>query len=899
MPTKSMSPADHDLSKQVKPLLGLSSGASDDELDSERTSTESVVFNWLLTGDENEAMQILLRVATQRPELMRRVTTNTEIVSDVNKRERKDDNKQSDAAPVLPLDEPLPAAAEAPGSSSAAPVLQFASMMYFFSEDEGTVEVEIFRLGNKQERSEVNFRTAEASAKEHEVYVPTSGTLVFEPGVDRMKVPVQLLQNPAWAPTLEFRVELDAGSCKNAMLGKHGWFTLIKVEDIDGFPSRETDVTRIAAKQAQASGKLTHHTTYKGLQQVVQQMNSLTLLAAYFKLNFEDPVVKAGTLKILLKDVLLHVYDIMRLLISVYLVDYVLKHDHSADELLFVQDREGSLILISAFILVPNIVLHYLDWLTPSWRVAGVSRKILQSALIRRFLHYNEQSKVDLDVGNLIVAVTKDVPELVLMGYMNILTIASDLIKLVLVLGYQFGMPLLFGTSIRITGILPLVIFPVMLLLWAWCRWDSTMANLQRNNVCWVELVDNVYHVINHSRLICDYAKRTLSIKYLDQDIMKFNASDVERLQMQANNNYFPQWLGLAMTSLYTWFGGMAVLGGELGLGIFLADIAIFTKISNSWSVIYAAVIDTNLVLPGLQRVAILMNLATDLEVREKMVKHMVATTKAMEEAIVQQWSGEVTLDRLPIYMKDIIFDYNLKGPDGESCFRQVQVDVSGSFKVEQGQFVALVGPRGGGKSTLLRVLGGVSVSGVTNLTGFFIPSHLKVLHVCADPILFRGSLYNNLTMVHKVGEDNEDGEKSLERVKSICEAVRMPEEILALIDKEDSFSWDAILSQTQRAQVNLARAFIDNPDVLVIHKPALLFDDETSMVVLQQLKKFVTNRGLSEPFDTWSLRRPRTCIFSSSKRYGTKIADKIFLISPALGICEVKANDITEAMLS
>lgn len=396
---------DRELSNQVKSLLAVSPVASDDELDSARNSTESVARNWLLTGNENEAMHILLQVASHKPELMRRVMAGTEIVSEVSIREKKED--KTPATNIAPLDDPL-AAPRGPDLSMERPVLQFASMMYFFSEDEGTVEVEVFRLGNKQERSEVNFKTAEASAKENEVYVPTSGTLVFEPGVDRMKVPVQLLQNPAWAPTLEFRVELDAGSCKNAMLGTHGWFTLLKVEDIDGFPSRETDITRIAAEQAQQEGKLSRHTTYKGLQSVIQQTNSLTLLAAYFRLNFEDPVVKAGTVKIMLKNLLFHMYDIMRLLISVYLVDYVLKREHAAEELLFVKDREGSLILISALILVPNIFLHYLDWLTPSWRVAGVSRKILQSALIRRFLHYNEQSKVDLDVGNLIVAMTKE-----------------------------------------------------------------------------------------------------------------------------------------------------------------------------------------------------------------------------------------------------------------------------------------------------------------------------------------------------------------------------------------------------------------------------------------------------------------------------------------------------------
>eukprot|EP00930_Biecheleria_cincta_P030590 TRINITY_DN21191_c0_g1_i1.p1 TRINITY_DN21191_c0_g1~~TRINITY_DN21191_c0_g1_i1.p1 ORF type:complete len:896 (-),score=185.99 TRINITY_DN21191_c0_g1_i1:76-2763(-) len=895
MTARTMSSEEVELSKQVKPLLAISPAASDDEADPAPapTSTQVVVREWLLNVDENDAMNMLLQVSTQRPELMRRVMTGIEIVSDVNNSEPKDWVAEQQAIASSSDMQPVGS------SSSSLPVLQFASMMYFFNEDEGTVEVEVFRLGNQQERSEVNFWTAEASAKEHEVYVPTSGTLVFEPGVDKRKVPVQLLQNPAWAPTLEFRIVLDAGSCKNAVLGRHGWFTLIKVDDVDGFPSRDTDIVRIAAKEASDAGEMAHQGSYQSLQQAMLRTNSISLLAAYFRLNFMDPVVKIGTLKILLKELLFHLYEIIRLLLSVYLVDYVLKHEHAAAELWIVKDREGSLIVISAIMLVPNIALHYLTWLTPSWRVAGVSRQMLQSAMIRRFLHYNEQSKVDLDVGNLIVAVTKDVPELVLMGYMNILTIASDLMKLLLVLGYQFGLPLIFGTSFRITGTLPLVVFPVMLWLWAWCRWDITMKNLQQNNNCWVKLVDNVYHVINHSRLICDYAKRTLSIKYLDDDITKFNGSDIERLQIQANNNYFPKWLGLAMISVYTWIGGMNVLKGELQLGIFLADIAIFNSMSVSWSVIYSAIIETNFVLPGLQRVAILMNLATDLEGREKQVKHMVATTKAMEEAITQRTVGEVILDRLPIYIKDIKFDYNLRGQDGVSCLRSVQLDVSGRFMAEQGQFVALVGPRGGGKSTLLRVLGGVSVTGVTNLTGFFLPSHLKVLHVCADPILFRGSLYSNLTMVQKVGEDDEDGERSLARVRQICQAVQMPHEIMALIDKEDQFSWDVILSQTQRAQVNLARAFIDNPDLMVIHKPALLFDDETSMVVLQQLQKFVKNRGLAEPLETFALRRPRTCIFSSAKRYGTKIADKVFLISPNIGICEVDPDQITEAMLS
>merc|ERR1719161_2888864 len=85
------------------------------------------------------------------------------------------------------------------------------------------------------------------------------------------------------------------------------------------------------------------------------------------------------------------------------------------------------------------------------------------------------------------------------------------------------------------------------------------------------------------------------------------------------------------------------------------------------------------------------------------------------------------------------------------------QEGVAGTFEIQQGTMVALVSQRGGGKTTMLKVLGGVLLPE----SGLHLPPHLRVLHISGDPHFFEGTLRQNLTFGCMPG--SEDG--SLERV--------------------------------------------------------------------------------------------------------------------------------------
>ena len=74
------------------------------------------------------------------------------------------------------------------------------------------------------------------------------------------------------------------------------------------------------------------------------------------------------------------------------------------------------------------------------------------------------------------------------------------------------------------------------------------------------------------------------------------------------------------------------------------------------------------------------------------------------------------------IEVKDVVFSYRRRAEDGESEIRQVAVD-GVSLAVEEGEFVALVGHNGSGKSTIAKLLNGLLLPESGSVEVFGIPT--------------------------------------------------------------------------------------------------------------------------------------------------------------------------------
>ena len=155
------------------------------------------------------------------------------------------------------------------------------------------------------------------------------------------------------------------------------------------------------------------------------------------------------------------------------------------------------------------------------------------------------------------------------------------------------------------------------------------------------------------------------------------------------------------------------------------------------------------------------------------------------------------------------------------------------SFQVDKGEFVALFGPNGGGKTTLCKLLVGLlkPTSGIIKISGpiAYVPQHfapdpffpLSVLEVVIMGRLFSAPRFG--------GYGKEDKKRSLEALREV-----------GLFDRRHApFS---SLSGGQKQRVLVARAFVSNPSILILDEATANVDHSTRTHLLSLIK----NKGLT-----------------------------------------------------
>jgi len=166
------------------------------------------------------------------------------------------------------------------------------------------------------------------------------------------------------------------------------------------------------------------------------------------------------------------------------------------------------------------------------------------------------------------------------------------------------------------------------------------------------------------------------------------------------------------------------------------------------------------------------------------------------------------------------------------------------SFDVNSGEICVIVGPNGAGKSTLFRILTGLitPTSGYATIEGFdvtqesfhtrstigFMPADDRSLWLrltCAENLAFHGRLQSI-------------PEKQLEK------RIR---EYLALVDLEHATHRVGFaLSAGMRARLQLARALIHRPTVLILDEPTGTIDPVGAYQLLQLLQKIVKEEEIA-----------------------------------------------------
>ena len=206
---------------------------------------------------------------------------------------------------------------------------------------------------------------------------------------------------------------------------------------------------------------------------------------------------------------------------------------------------------------------------------------------------------------------------------------------------------------------------------------------------------------------------------------------------------------------------------------------------------------------------------------------------------------------------EDVCFSYN----EEETVLDHI------NFHIDAGKSIALVGPSGGGKTTICSLLprfydvnsGSIKVDGkdVRELT---LESLRKAIGIVQqDVYLFTGSIKENIAYGRPGASDDE--------IIDAAKKANIHEFIMSLPDGYDTFVGErgTRLSGGQKQRISIARVFLKNPKILILDEATSALDNESERHIQKSLEELSKNR---------------TCITIAHRLSTIRNADEIIVIS-------------------
>ncbi len=194
----------------------------------------------------------------------------------------------------------------------------------------------------------------------------------------------------------------------------------------------------------------------------------------------------------------------------------------------------------------------------------------------------------------------------------------------------------------------------------------------------------------------------------------------------------------------------------------------------------------------------------------------------------------ETANNQLSVYLKNVCLSYD----------KTVLTDVN--LQIAKGEFVYLIGKTGAGKSTLLRCLyadvaigsGEATVCGydLKNISKKNIPLLRRKLGIVFQDmqLLNDRTVYDNLAFVLKA-TGTKDKTIIKDRVMQALDSVSLP-------DKAQVYPYN--LSEGERQRIALARAIVNQPEMIIADEPTGNLDPITSEEIVKLLFKINKEQG-------------------------------------------------------
>lgn len=202
---------------------------------------------------------------------------------------------------------------------------------------------------------------------------------------------------------------------------------------------------------------------------------------------------------------------------------------------------------------------------------------------------------------------------------------------------------------------------------------------------------------------------------------------------------------------------------------------------------------------------------------------------------------SEIELPKLSgdIDFRHVNFRYKTDNSDQSLVLKDL------SLHIPQGKTIALVGPSGGGKTTLCHLIprfyeisaGSITIGehDIREISRYALRKNIGI--VAQDVFLFTGTVRDNIAY----GKPD----ASEEEIISAAKKANIHDTVMTMENGYDTYIGErgVKLSGGQKQRISIARAFLKNPPILILDEATSALDNATEMMIQKSLEKLSQNR--------------------------------------------------------
>ncbi|MGH7483091.1 MAG: ABC transporter ATP-binding protein [Longimicrobiales bacterium] len=466
----------------------------------------------------------------------------------------------------------------------------------------------------------------------------------------------------------------------------------------------------------------------------------------------------------------------------------------------------GIIVFMAVIFLLKNIFLFCQQYV--SARLEQAVTRDLRNQVYGHLVYLDLRFFGRTRVGQIISRLTTDVDQLRTLITRNLAKLATSSFQILVTLAA------LIATSLELTFV-TVVVLPAMFGIWGRLlkrlrRGDRRVLNLAG------EVSSHLQETVGGIRLVKSFAAEAFETRRFRALTGDYYRTYVKTETLRALAGPLTEMMAAVGTMLLLWYGArMVLVEGELGGAEFIAFLALSMKLYSpvKWMSKFPSVIQ-----PGLAA-------------SERIFEFLDEAIEVGDRADAREFTGEHRVIRF----EDVSFRYEPAEPVLEGV----------SLDVPRGDVVALVGPSGAGKTTMVDLLarfydptaGRITIDGV-DLRDFSTASIRRNLGIVTqETVLFHDTVRANIAYGNPEATD-----AAIERAARAAHAhefvTQMPDGYGTVLGERGTR-----LSGGQRQRIAIARALLRDPPILIFDEATSALDTESERLVQDAIARLLEGR--------------------------------------------------------